>query len=237
MSKILVTDLDGTLLGGPPEDRRRLRGALVRHPGVTVVFATGRGPASIREVLRDPLVPRPRWIIADVGATVLDGTDHSTVEPLQTRLRLGWPGPERVRAALERFPALRDQEGVPQDGRCSYFLDPAGLTAELTSAVAALGCTWVYSANRFFDVLPPGVSKGSALRGLAEKLSWPVGSILVAGDSLNDLSLFGLGAHGVVVGGAEPELSTAVGDHPLVHRAREEGAAGILAALRRLGWV
>ena len=55
--RILVTDLDGTLLGGETADRRRLCVALARHREVTVVFATGRGVGSVAEVLCDPLVP------------------------------------------------------------------------------------------------------------------------------------------------------------------------------------
>ncbi|MFJ6619307.1 HAD-IIB family hydrolase [Kitasatospora sp. NPDC091335] len=237
MSRILVTDLDGTLLGGTRDDRRRLRDALAHHPEVTPVFATGRSPASVREVLRDPLVPRPRWIIADVGATVVDGTDFTTVDPVQEHLRAGWPGQERVRAALRSFPGLDYQHGVVQDGRCSYHLAPDRLTGELTAAVEALGCAWVYSADRYFDVLPPGASKGSAVRALAAKLGWRPEDILVAGDSLNDLSLFRLGVHAVVVGGAEPALLTALAGDPLVHRPGPAGAAGIHAALLDLGWV
>ncbi|MFE7528757.1 HAD-IIB family hydrolase [Kitasatospora sp. NPDC057542] len=240
MSRILVTDLDGTLLGGTRDDRRRLRDALAHHPEVTLVFATGRGLASVREVLRDPLVPRPRWIIADVGATVADGTDFTPVDPVQEHLRTGWPGPARVRAALRRFPQLGYQHGVVQDGRCSYHLAPERLTDELTAAVEALGCTWVYSADRFFDVLPPGASKGNALRALAGTLGWKPDEILVAGDSLNDLSLFRAGTHAVVVAGAEPALLTALtthADNPLLHRPGRAGAAGIHAVLQELGWL
>ncbi|MDH6143740.1 HAD superfamily hydrolase (TIGR01484 family) [Kitasatospora sp. GP30] len=237
MSRILVTDLDGTLLGGSPDSRRRLRDALERHPEVTVVFATGRALDSVRELLRDPLVPRPRWIIADVGATVIDGTDFTPVDPLQEQLRTGWPGAAQVRAALRRFPALRYQEGVVQDGRCSYHLTPSALTPELTDAVRALGCTWEYSAARYFDVLPPGASKGNALRLLARKLGWAAEEVLVAGDSLNDLSLFRLGTHAVVVKGAESALLTALADSPHVHRPEGYGAAGILTALRAMGWL
>ncbi|MBD0692337.1 HAD-IIB family hydrolase [Streptomyces sp. CBMA123] len=236
MSRILVTDLDGTLLGGTREDRSRLRDSLARHPEVTTVFATGRGIASIREVLRDPLVPRPRWIIADVGATVLDGTDLTPVDPVQEQLRAGWPGPDRIRTALRGFPGLVYQHGVRQDGRCSYHLPPDGLTPELTAAVGALGCAWEYSADRYFDVLPPGASKGNALRALATKLGWQPEQILVAGDSLNDLSLFRVGTHAVVVAGAEPALLTALAGRPLVQRPDRPGAAGIHAALRTLGW-
>lgn len=234
---ILVTDLDGTLLGGTTRDRRRLRDTLARHPELTLVFATGRGLPSVREALRDPLLPRPHWVIADIGASVLDGTDLSPVRPLQARLRAGWPGPERVRRALRRFPALEYQDGVAQDGRCSYYLRPDRLTEQLTDAVRALGCSWIYSGERYFDVLPPGASKGGALRALAEQSGWPMDSILVAGDSLNDLSLYGLGAHGVIVQGAEPALLSAVPPQAAAHRPARAGAGGILRALLDLGWV
>jgi trehalose-6-phosphate synthase/hydroxymethylpyrimidine pyrophosphatase-like HAD family hydrolase len=235
--KILVADLDGTLLGGDAADRRRLHAALARHPEVTVVFATGRGLPSVREALRDPLLPRPRWIIADVGASVIDGVDLAPIEALQARLRAGWPGAQRVRTALDRFPALTYQNGVAQDGRCSFYLRPEQLTRQITDAVQALGCTWLYSADRYFDVLPPSVSKGSALAALAREHHWPMASVLVAGDSLNDLSLFQLGAHGVIVGNAEPALLGAVTASDTVHRPDQRGAAGVLSALQDLGWV
>ncbi|MEU1625152.1 HAD-IIB family hydrolase [Streptomyces sp. NPDC020096] len=235
--KILVADLDGTLLAGGEADRRSLRAALDRHPEVTVVFATGRGLPSVRAALRDPLVPRPRWIIADVGASVIDGTDLAPVEPLQGRLRAGWPGSDRIRAALRRFPALTYQDGVAQDGRCSFYLHPERFTREITDAVRELGCEWLYSADRYFDVLPPGVGKGSALAALAREQQWPMTSVLVAGDSLNDLSLFRLGAHGVIVGDAEPALLAAVPPGGTTRRSDQPGAAGILAALEELGWV
>nr|BFD89223.1 hypothetical protein KitaXyl93_05830 [Kitasatospora sp. Xyl93] len=235
--RILVTDLDGTLLGGDRADRRRLHAALARHPEVAVVFATGRGLPSVREVLRDPLVPRPRWIIADVGASVIDGADLTPVEALQSGLRSGWPGARRVRAALRHLPGLEYQHGVAQDGRCSFHLGPEQLTEEVTDSVRALGCTWLYSADRYFDVLPPGAGKGAALAALAAEQHWPMSSVLVAGDSLNDLSLFGLGAHGVIVGNAEPALLEALREDTVVHRPDRPGAAGILSALQELGWV
>ncbi|REK91823.1 glucosylglycerol-phosphate synthase [Streptomyces inhibens] len=253
--KVLVTDLDGTLLGGDSTDRRRLRQALDRHPEVTVVFATGRSLPSIERILRqDPLVPSPRWIIADVGASVIDGTDRSHVDILQNQLRHGWPGQQRVRERLSRFPELVYQDGVAQEGRCSFFLRPEQLSEELTDAVRELGCGWTYSADRYFDVLPAPASKGNALALLARKHQWPMDSVLVAGDSLNDLSLFQLGAHGVIMSNAEPALREQLPDHgtgtstvtgtgigigigiDTIHRPDRPGAAGILSALENLGW-
>ncbi|WP_331772044.1 trehalose-6-phosphate synthase (plasmid) [Embleya sp. NBC_00888] len=235
--RVLVTDLDGTLLGGTDAERLRLHGILSRHPEITVVFATGRGLASVRQVLADPLVPRPRWVVADVGASLADGRDLSTVANLQSRLRAGWPGAARVRDGLSGFSALRYQDGVPQEGRCSFDLPPGELTDELIATVAALGCSWAYSADRYFDVLPPGANKGAAVVALARSLDWDRADMLVAGDSLNDLSMFGIGAHGVVVGGAEPALERAVAGDETVYRTEQHGAAGIVAALRNLGWV
>ncbi|MFJ9413090.1 trehalose-6-phosphate synthase [Streptomyces sp. NPDC101227] len=236
--RVLVTDLDGTLLGGDRGDRRRLREALDRHPEITLVFATGRGLSSVEEILAcDPLVPRPRWIIGDVGASVIDATDMSRLDVLQNQLRSGWPGQEGVRTALARFPELVHQDGVAQDGRCSFYLDPELLSPEITTAVDELGCGWTYSAGRYFDVLPSSASKGNALSLLAGKLQWPMASILVAGDSLNDLSLFELGAHGVIVGNAEPALRERLPPRSPVHRPGRQGAGAILSALEHLGWV
>ncbi|HEY3894726.1 MAG TPA: trehalose-6-phosphate synthase [Pseudonocardiaceae bacterium] len=236
-AKVLAADLDGTLLGGDATDRWRLQAALARHPELMIVFATGRGLPAVREALRDPLLPRPRWVIADIGTTVLDGTDLSPVEPLQTQLRAGWPGTAQVRAALDRFPALKYQHDADQDGRCSFYLHADQLTTDITEAVGALGCRWIYSADRYFDVLPPGASKGNALSALAQQQGWPLDAILVAGDSRNDLSLFTLGAHGVIVGNAEPALTSAVPAQDMVYRSPQPGAAGVLQALQRLGWV
>ncbi len=236
--KVLVTDLDGTLLGGDDTDRRRLRAALERHPEVTVVFATGRGLPSVERILRDdPLVPRPRWIIADVGASVIDGVGMSRVDLLESRLRLGWPGRRRVRSALAAFTELVHQDAVAQDGRCSFYLRPEQLSPQLTDAVRELGCGWTYSADRYFDVLPAAASKGNALALLARKHQWPMESLLVAGDSLNDLSLFLLGAHGVLMGNAEPALGERIPHGATVHRPDLRGAAAILSALENLGWV
>ncbi|MFF8432249.1 trehalose-6-phosphate synthase [Streptomyces sp. NPDC016566] len=114
---------------------------------------------------------------------------------------------------------------------------PEHLTADLKAAVAELGCSWTYSAERYFDVLPANASKGAAVRELGRMLGWPASALLVAGDSLNDLSLFGLGAHGVIMGNAERGLGARVPLEARVHRPALDGAAAILSAMERLGWI
>ncbi|MEV8530202.1 trehalose-6-phosphate synthase [Streptomyces sp. NPDC052000] len=235
--RVLVADLDGTLLGGDQDGRLRLRRALERHPDITVVFATGRSLSSVEAVLRqDSLLPVPRWIIADVGASIIDATDMSHVDALERPLRAGWPGQEHVREALLGFPQLTYQE-VAQEGRCSFYLAPDGLTRALTSAVRNMGCSWSFSEDRYFDVLPPRAGKGPAVRQLIHKHQWPLTRLLVAGDSLNDLSLFRLRSHGVIVGNAEAGLTERAPHGSLIHRSHLDGAAAVLSALQRLDWI
>lgn len=101
---VLATDLDGTLLAGTHEARRRIRelfsGAL---PEATLVFVTGRGLETVIPLLSDPTVPRPHYIIADVGATIVDA-DLRPVEPLAHEIAARWPGSQAVLKALADFP-------------------------------------------------------------------------------------------------------------------------------------
>lgn len=228
-SLTLATDLDGTLLGGTDEERAHLNEALA---GARTIFVTGRGLETIRPLLYDPLVPKPQYVIADVGATVVEVDNMRPVQPLQSEIDARWPGTLRVLEALERFDGLVRQE-VPQERRCSFYYEDEGVvTDELRSVVQdLLGCELLVSAGRYLDILPRGVSKGSTLLRLLEHCGIDRSSVIVAGDTLNDLSLFLTGLRGVVVQNAEEALVERVRHQPHVHFAKGVGAAGILEAL------
>ncbi|WP_296543068.1 HAD family hydrolase, partial [Rhodoferax sp.] len=189
---VLATDLDGTLLAGTQDMRRRLRdlfsGALA---GARLIYVTGRGLESIIPLLSDSTLPQPDYIIADVGATVLHG-DLRPVDPLHHDIAARWPGSQVILQELARFPALQRQT-VPQERRCSFFISEGGISADLRAAVEALDCDLLWSAGRYLDVLPRGVSKGSSLRELAATQGFDLETIVVAGDTLNDLSMYATG--------------------------------------------
>ena len=231
---VLATDLDGTLLAGTQEMRRRVRdlfsGGL---PGAKLIYVTGRGLESIIPLLSDSTLPQPDYIIADVGATILHG-DLRPVDPLHHDIAARWPGAQIVLQHLARFPALQRQT-VPQERRCSFFLSEGGITDELRAAVEALDCDLLWSAGRYLDVLPRGVSKGAALSGLANAEGFDLETVIVAGDTLNDLSMYATGLRGIVVGGAEPALVERVRKMARVFIAEDEGCGGILAGLAHHG--
>ncbi|HEY1042589.1 MAG TPA: glucosylglycerol-phosphate synthase [Telluria sp.] len=231
---VLATDLDGTLLAGTGQARRRVRelfsGAL---ECAQLIYVTGRGLESIMPLLSDPNIPAPDYIIADVGATIVRG-DLSPVEPLEQEVVLHWPGSQAVLKALEGFGQLQRQQ-VPQERRCSFVVREEGITPQLRAAVEQLGCDLLFSAGRYLDVLPRGVGKGQALRRLAEVAGLHPDSIVVAGDTLNDLSMFEAGFRGVVVGSAEPALAEKVRGLPDTFIADEDGCGGILQGLAHHG--
>lgn len=228
---IFAFDLDGTFLGGELSSRKRLYGLVDERDDIDLVLATGRGLESVMPLLSDPTFPRPKYIISDVGATVVHGDSLQPVQPLQSTISRQWPGALAVVEALKSIDYLERQD-VPQERRCSFLADFDDIDDRLQAIVDELGCQLLFSAGRYLDVLPPGVSKGSTLHQLVESQGRSFDDVFVAGDTLNDLSMYEEGFQGVVVGNAEEALKQRVEPMEQVYVAEADGAAGILEALK-----
>ncbi len=233
---LLATDLDGTFLAGSDEDRQRLYQLINRHPQIQLAFVTGRGLESVLPLLSDPILPRPDYIVCDVGATVVDGHTLQPVQPLQSQIDQRWPGESAIAMALADVPDIQRQE-FPQERRCSYFCRETAVTDTLRKRVEALGCDLLFSNGVYLDVLPKDVNKGNTLKGLVETLGLPPGSVLTAGDTLNDLSMLNCGFKAVAVGDSEDPLLDATRGKGLVLQAERPGCGGILEALAYFGFL
>ncbi len=233
---LIATDLDGTFLAGHPEARLRLYQLINAHPEIKLVFVTGRGLEVVLPLLSDPSIPTPDYIVCDVGATVVDGRTLQPVQPLQAGIDALWPGERVVAAAVASFAGLERQE-VPQQRRCSYFCAPGTVGSDLRVIAAELGCDMLYSADRYLDILPRGVNKGSTLDALVRLLELDRDAVLVAGDTLNDLSMYEQGFVGVCVGESEAALLEATRDRAHVLHARHPGCGGILDAIGYFGFL
>lgn len=233
---VLATDLDGTFLGGTEAARRHLYQWIEAHrDSVGLIFVTGRDPAFIMEMCREQGLPWPEFVVGDVGTTIAEVTPQGVIAPihaLEEDIARRWADRgSAVREALEGHPGLTLQ---PTDFRyrVSYDLDSAAYDPAAEARVAEMGLDWLISDNRFFDVLPPEVSKGPSLRRLIAHLEVPEDRVLAAGDTLNDLSMLECGLKAVAVGNSEPALVERVAPLPLVHHAEAHGAAGIAEAIR-----
>ena len=229
---VLATDLDGTFLGGTDAHRRALYAHLNARDDVMLIFVTGRDIDFIAELIRTPGMPRPHYIIGDIGTSIYDGERLEPVADLEAPIAARWNGAnERVVEMLKDEPGLSLQN-TPFRHRVSYDYDPAQLSQQSAAKVEAAGFDCLLSADRYFDVLPKGVSKGPTLTRLVEALRLDPGSVLVAGDTMNDLSLFETGFNGVAVDNSEPRLAAAVGRMKNVYRSPLPGTAGIADAIR-----
>lgn len=195
-----------------------------------LAFVTGRGLQTVIPLLNDPVIPSPDYIICDVGATVVYGYTLRPIEPLQGEIRMKWPGTKRVLDLLEDVEGLQYQH-VPQHRRCSFFVKDEAVVNTVKNKVEELGFDVIWSAGRFLDVLPQGVNKGSSLINLINLLGYDKEEVMVAGDTLNDLSMYQCGFRGVVVGNAEDKLRAAVAELPEIYCAETTGAGGILEAI------
>jgi len=236
---LLATDLDGTYLGGSRADRDRLYRLIDETPDITLAYVTGRGLEHVRPLLSDPSLARPDYVVCDVGATIVDGRTLEPVQPLQAAIDERWPGEQGIAEAMRAFPELLRQD-VPQQRRCSYYSDPDALArvmSEVKRIAEACDCDLIYSASWYLDFLPRGINKGSTVRELANLLDVPLEEVLVAGDTLNDLSMYKIGCRGVCVGRSEPELLFETRDREHILHARRAGCGGILDALEHFDFV
>lgn len=227
---LLATDLDGTFLGGKSIDKLKLYRLIREEQGIRLAFVTGRGMESVLHLLDDSIIPNPDFILCDVGATILNGRTLEPIQPIQSQIESKWPGSLTIRRKLRKVPGLEFQK-VPQQRRCSYYYEESTDIGKIREMVAEYGCDVLLSAGRYLDILPGGVNKGSTLKQLVRMSGVDPDEVLVAGDTLNDLSLYETGYKGVVVGSAEPAVYKATRDIPTVFRASGPGAGGILEAL------
>jgi hydroxymethylpyrimidine pyrophosphatase-like HAD family hydrolase len=237
---VLVTDLDGTLLGGSPGWRRRFyRWLEARRHCVLHVFNTGRDLASIARLLDEQAamgMGSPHLVISDVGCTVACGVSLTPIPLVMDPIERQWRGQaERLLPLLRTIPGLSPQP-ICTERRLAYLIDPTLLDRDRLRAVAALGVDCLVSGDKYLDVLPAGVNKGSTLMALLQWLELGPETVVTAGDSLNDLAMFETGLPGVMVGNAEPGLLQALPDLRRTYQARAHGCGGIVEGLRHFGY-
>lgn len=239
--RLFSTDLDGTLLGNPEASQRFKAAwtAVSAEARPLLVFNSGRLVADLRRFVDNGTLPAADYYIGGVGSQVFDVKAGRMLDDLRAHLAEGWDL-ARVREIVARFPGVRPQpDEFQHEFKSSWFLDRAtpGAIRELKRqlADAALEIKIVYSSARDLDVLPHHATKGGALSWLCTRLGVPLDTVLVAGDTGNDASMFRLpGVRGVVVENALPELFEATVDIP-THSSRQILADGVLDGLCHYG--
>ncbi len=245
LDRLLVCDIDNTLVGDG-EALARLLGVIKRERDkLGFVVATGRSVELTQEVLQEHNIPQPDILITSVGTEIHEGPHLDPAEGWASHIRYNWDR-DGVVATLKDMPGLRLQGKEGQRPyKVSYFVDEDAseekgqeIEREVRQRlrVAGLRFTAVFSHGRYLDILPVRASKGKAIRYLADKWEIPVSRVLVAGDSGNDEEMLRGNTMGVVVGNYSPELAVLKGQ-PRIYFADNSYARGILEGISHYGFL
>lgn len=253
--QVLATDLDGTFipLSGNSRNRADLKTLAEKlcQKKITLTFVTGRHLESVQRAIVEHALPRPDWIICDVGSTIYECVRIDDLrEVVSYRSHLdsiveNYPI-AKLREYLGDITELRLQEPEKQGRfKLSYYteqnqVDTVAQTIQERLARTAAPYSLIHSVDPFngdglVDLLPKRVSKAYALQWWVEHAGLRKESIVYAGDSGNDLAAFLAGYRTIVVGNTDREIADRVYDHHSNSQwhdrlclAKEHGTSGVL---------
>ncbi len=239
-TRLLISDLDHTLLGDDDATFRFAGFIEARRQEWCVVYNSSRFMSSIRESVRGTALPEPDLIIGGMGTQIepvrILEHDPAIAQGLGawTR-RIDQPGwGDRVRQIVAHADRVQVQPDVHQsDLKASFYLhdaSPDELAAiERRLLDAGIQPELIYSSHRDLDVLPKNVHKASATVFVAEALGFQAQQVVVCGDSGNDRAMLTAGFNAVIVANARPELHDLRG--PRIYRASRAFADGVIEGL------
>ena len=239
--RLFATDLDGTLLGNPESAQRFKEAweALPRAGRPCLVYNSGRSVRDTLSLVAARKLTEPDYILGGVGTEFHDFGNPAEVPEFVAQFGEGW-NLELVEAIVSTTPGVeRQPPEFLHPYKSSWYLHRA--TREQIDALqrrlaeAGLHVAVVYSSLRYLDVLPSRANKGNALAWLCQRIDVPLETVLVAGDTGNDSSMFLLpGVKGIAVENAQPELLEAVVKLPVFVSTRVM-ADGVLEGLKHFG--
>lgn len=223
---LLCTDLDRTLLpnGAQPESpgARRYFAQLGARPDVSLAYVSGRSLELVCAAIDGYELPRPDYILADVGSSIYAPADGhwQRWEAWDREIAPDWHG--KSRADLARlFAAIEDlelQEAHKQHTfKLSYYValevDKEALLNRMQNILdrEETRTSLIWSIDEpagiaLLDVLPAGATKKHAIEFLIKQEHFNPAYTVFAGDSGNDLPVLTSAVQSVLVANASDEV-------------------------------
>jgi HAD superfamily hydrolase (TIGR01484 family) len=261
---ILATDLDGTLIPSDPLDREKADSLALKHLSqraiageIEIVFVTGRHFQSVMNAVESFHLPRPRWIVCDVGSSLYQivGTEYQSIEDYQLHLHeiTANRSPSTVASFFTGVDGLRMQEAEKQTvNKLSYYCEAGNLKRCVGSIddilrKQQLPFSVIHSVDPFdgeglIDIMPRGVNKAYALQWWCRWQKIDHQRIVFAGDSGNDFDALTSHFRGILVGNADADLAARIKAHHCdnntpnqIYHARAAFTAGVLEGCHHYG--
>ncbi len=262
-ARVLATDLDGTLIPLPerPQNKDDLIQIRELHDAgkQELVFATGRHFESVMEAVEEYGLPRPEWLICDVGSRIfrMEESGYAQFAPYEAHLSelVGKADRPAVEALLADLDGLDFQQPSHQTEHKISYQCTADRVEDLSHQVrakleaAALPYSCMGSLDPFLnigliDVLPGSVSKAYALIWLSTHADFVPDEVVYAGDSGNDEAALSCGFRAIVVAngstGLAERVQATLASRSLIERfyqAKGEATSGVLEGMQHFGLV
>lgn len=258
---VLATDLDGTLIPLPGEpanqaDLATLEQSL-RHADATLVYATGRHFESVMEAAEEYALPRPDWIVCDVGSAIYQRKEdnYEVFSAYETHLADTSDDIDRqaIENVLDSIKGLELQALDHQQRFKISYQSAADTVDSLVETIQArlaeselpydcMGSVDPFSNLGLLDVMPRGVSKAYALLWLSTHANFRPDAVIYSGDSGNDYAALASGFRAIIVANGSPGLADKVGvtlqERGLPNRlyvAQGKATSGVLEGCRHFG--
>jgi sucrose-6F-phosphate phosphohydrolase len=242
--RLLVCDIDGTLLdrSKPTVGLHELVLRIRRERSqIRLVYATGRTFSSTWSLVAQGTLPRPDAIASLVGTELWLPPFERRCTHYGEHIATRWD--ERpVRALAKQRPLLVPQDPKYQSpwkasyrvaGQCSDTLR----WLESTLRLRGIEAKFLYSGQRYLDILPARAGKRGAVAYLSSYWGETQNTILACGDSGNDLDLLSdPRVQGVVVGNASDGQLNRLAASPGGFRSKLAFAAGVVDGARHYGF-
>ncbi len=248
MKWTLASDVDGTLTG----DREALDRLTARlrekrdADELYLIVSTGRRLEQVTQGISEEGLPEPDAVICQVGTEIYLPPLSEQSAPLEAwrdRLLRDYSRDQALLflAGIEGLVMQPDEYNTELKTSCylDQCADPEKAARIIVDRVRPHADRYqvVWSSGRDLDILPAASGKGKAIRFLVGHLGLDAQSVVVAGDTGNDATMFVEFEKGVVVANAQPELLDVARDlsEDRAYCARRPYAAGVEEGLEHYG--
>lgn len=223
---LLCSDFDGTLIPDgdmevSPIAYQIFRSLLENFP-ITLAIITGRRPQSALDTITAMNLPLPRFLVGDVGSTMLVQEDKVWIRNTDwdKTISIDWANSrsEDILARLKTIPGLTPQENIYQTPtKVSFYGDLDADGALMVNRVRTIllelrvrsQVLWSRDPLRnvaYLDVLPQSAGKLGAMRFIQARFGFLEDRTIYCGDAGNDLDALASGVRAVVPQNAYPEV-------------------------------
>jgi sucrose-6F-phosphate phosphohydrolase len=225
-SLLLCTDLDRTLLpnGNQPESpdaRRRFAGFAAREE-VRLAYVTGRHLALVEKAITNYVLPRPDFVIADVGTSLYESADGywRRRDDWDEQFAHEWGGMDHtaIRLLFSDMIELQLQEAARQSRYKLSFYVPLytdrhtllpAMQQRLERHRVSASLIWSIddpAGIALLDVVPQSATKFHAIEYLMRREGYTPENTVFAGDSGNDLPVLCSSLRTILVANASGDV-------------------------------